>query len=384
MIAGKILSSPHNRADISVTAIDTRAGVWLHKRTVSFEGKFAAISLVLISVVSCSSTSQQPPTPQMSAKSAAESLVGGDTAVERPEELASPKEYFESEIFSRHWPSEGFGREELVSTALAKAFLSFEAKTGDYDSTRLAVVIDPAIPPENTKWITSLAEATILTWSKDIPAPLTLVVGTSNEFLVKAVRENNLTMPEISPGNTCHYDYGACTSVDTIWVGWGGQPLNTLRENRGVSRMLSHKAFHAIQNALDLSAAGQAPPRNMANFRPVWFVEGSAEFYGYAINDFVGLHSYGQSQLLIPFTTLREFEEWKGLGLRHDNRGPYFWGQVAIEYLVANTGFDGYEEIYRSLERGNSFEQAFLDGAGISLDEFYENFDQWALSYSGD
>jgi hypothetical protein len=342
--------------------------------------KLASISLILIGIVSCSSPSLQPPTPETSSNSAAGDLVVGDTAVERPEEDASPREYFESEIFSKQWPSEGFGREELVSTALAKAFLSFEAKTGDYDSTKLDIVIDPAIPNENSKWITSLAEATILSWSKDIPAPLTLVVGTSNQFLVEAVRENSLTMPEISPGKTCYYDYGACTSNDTIWVGWGSQPLSTLRENRGASRMLSHKAFHAIQDFLDLASAGQAPPRNMANFRPVWFIEGSAEFYGYAMNDFVGLHSYGQSQLTIPFTTLREFEEWKGL--RPDNIGPYFWGQVATEYLVANTGFDGYEEIYRSLERGNSFEQAFLEGAGISLDEFYENFDRWALLYS--
>lgn len=311
---------------------------------------------------------------ELSATTSTESSSEKTGSVDAPSE-----NYSVQPVFTNPWPTEGFTREDLVSTALAKTFPFFDLQAENHHANRLILEIDPMIPEENDEWISLLARGTFLTWSQDLPQGVTLVVGMSNQFLRETVAENKLTMPETSPGKPCNYDYGACTSIDTVWVGWGSRPPDSLREAPGEARMLAHKGFHYVQDSIDVNAAGQTPPRDFPNFRPVWFVEGAAEFYGYAMNDYLDLHPYGAYKPRIPFKSLSSLEEWQGLW---DESTAYFWGQVAIEYLVANTGFSGYEKIYRSLERGSSFEEAFLDGAGISLDEFYDKFDRWALSYS--
>lgn len=73
-------------------------------------------------------------------------------------------------------------------------------------------------------------------------------------------------------------------------------------------------------------------------------------------------------------------EEWGG----PSKDLVYFLGRIAFEYLVANVGFEGLMVIYRALNSGLSFEDAFVQGTGISLDEFYDAFETWRSNSSAE
>lgn len=277
--------------------------------------------------------------------------------------------------FDDGWATGGFEREDLISAALVETSMYFNISHDDQTQTKLVFYIDPEIPQQHHEWIKNLAERSFLTIPTKVPGELNIIVGLTSEFMTKTTEAYDLKIPMVSNEVVCDYDYGACTSDDTVWIGWGNQPLESLDTNIGAHRMMTHKVFHVIQDRMDPHTGGEIPPRTQENFRPVWFVEGSADFYAYSINHHFGQADYLVGSTKIEYKSLRDMEEWSG-----NAKEPYVWGQIATEYLVAHRGFDSFLEIYFNLNKGENFETAFYNAMGISLEDFYKTFDIWASS----
>lgn len=327
--------------------------------------------LVCLTIAGCQPTAA---TPDAEIQEVVSQAVDNGVGVEDP---ATSVPYEPHPAFEQAWPTSGFNRSDLISTSLYKTFASLDKRSESYDQKDLQIYIQDSIPNEHKPWLEELATKTILTFSKEIEQPIQIIIGSDTEFMEQTVNENDLTMPMIAE-KVCYYSYGACSNKNTVWVGAGTSGLSVLDGRIDFSRMLSHKAFHAVQDQLDWAAGGQIPPRDAENFRPVWFVEGLAEFYGAAMNDYVGLHEYKKSQNeWFGYAKLDLLEEWNE---SHDE-SKYLWGQVATEYLIANAGFESVVDLYLNLQNGQNFEDAFYSSIGISLNDFYLNFDIWARSY---
>jgi hypothetical protein len=55
--------------------------------------------------------------------------------------------------------------------------------------------------------------------------------------------------------------------------------------------------------------------------------------------------------------------------------GPYDYGRLATEYIVANVGVEALINIWVYLGEGDSFETAFERAIGISVADFYAAYD---------
>ena len=272
-------------------------------------------------------------------------------------------------------------RAEVIETALAKTFRYLESRQNEIDYTVVNVHIDPVIPEEHHEWIDKLGKDAMLA-APGLDGRFDVIIGMDTDFMHAVVSEKGLEMPvktDHSGSRPCPYSYGGCTSATSLWAGWANQPLDRLDENLGISRNVLHEAMHAIQDDMDPLAGGQVPPRDMENFRPVWLTEGSAEFWSYALADYVGLRKYGHGSERIEYTPLVKTEEWGG-----NDDEPYEWGQVAWEYLIAHKGFEVYLDVYSNLGEGMHFDDAFEAAAGIGLKDFYATFDLWVVDHVAD
>jgi hypothetical protein len=159
----------------------------------------------------------------------------------------------------------------------------------------------------------------------------------------------------------------------------GLSSVNSANESFVLS--FAHKVTHGFQDGIDKNSAGQIPPRSSQNFRPAWFTEGVADFHAHAIADYLGFGEYTtQATENLADVELRNLEEWGG----PSKDLVYFVGRIAVEYIVANVGFEGLMGIYLALHEGLSFEDAFVQGTGISLDEFYDSFEAWRSNSSAE
>lgn len=272
----------------------------------------------------------------------------------------------------------GVSRTEVIETALAKTFRYLKSRQNEIDYSVVNVHIDPVIPEEHHEWIDKLGKDAMLA-APGLDGDFDVIVGMDTDFMYSVVGEKDLQMPVTTDENgsvPCPYSYGGCTSQTSLWAGWANQRLNDLDKNTGVARNLLHEAMHALQDDMDPGAAGQIPPRSMENFRPVWFVEGSAEFWSYALADYTGLRTYGHGSEKLEYKPLVQTEEWEG-----NDDEPYEWGQVAMEYLIAHKGFEVYLDVYSNLGNGMHFDDAFQNAVGISLEDFYEVFDPWVVGH---
>lgn len=127
--------------------------------------------------------------------------------------------------------------------------------------------------------------------------------------------------------------------------------------------ILPHENFHSIQSYLGKYNA--STQRSL----PVWFVEGSADYFGYMSYANANKKSYYSIRSMIdlgPVTTgrLSDYSTY--------SPNPYNIGRVAIEYLSASKGFDSVVRVFADYGNGISFEESFSKQFGITLTEFYD------------
>lgn len=164
-----------------------------------------------------------------------------------------------------------------------------------------------------------------------------------------------------------------CALYDSTWSKDLGQARTT--------GIFAHELFHIVQDNINPGLPQWRIPPGHESYIPVWFIEGSAMVYEFAAIHHLGLDDYfgsiGSSAMLQeePNTNIDLLSLEEGWSL-----DTYVVGQIAVEYLVANAGFDPLFEIIVQVGEGSTFSDAFENSVGISLDEFYIKMSRVQLS----
>jgi hypothetical protein len=141
--------------------------------------------------------------------------------------------------------------------------------------------------------------------------------------------------------------------------------LNNDSKSVFTESILPHENFHSIQSYLGKYNG------YMHRSLPVWFVEGSADYFGYM--------SYANANK-ISYYSIREMidlgQSTSGKLSEYDSysSNPYNIGRVAIEYLSASKGIESVVQVFSDYGNGISFEESFNKQFGITLTEFYDKF----------
>lgn len=280
------------------------------------------------------------------------------------------------QALSAPWP-EDISRSKLINAALFEAFVYFNLQNNAKESSR--IYIDSAVGEENAMWIESLGRESINLYSSYLDDSFALVVGLEGKFLNNTINENSLRgFEDTICEHIAEEKYVAGCGVEHLaWVGYGPTvDTGELGVSESLPSIIPHEIFHSVQAYL-YPDSGKMSNMGDANY---WFLEGTAEFFGYATLDYLGVSEYSVSTQ----------EPWYYLPSPHDgleshqdapqsfNSPPehYWMGQIATEYIVASAGVEGILNIWKNLGQGMSEEEAFKNAIGLSLSEFYVKFDK--------
>lgn len=158
----------------------------------------------------------------------------------------------------------------------------------------------------------------------------------------------------------------------------GGPCLNCAGEGWAVSSdalaaVTPHEVFHVWQKSAYKRKGNNNPDPNNPLNPPIWFDEGSADFFGYLM-----YHSRTRSYLTPgSVTTFQELKPLKSYNTRDLSPSlPYLYGRLASEYIVASVGMERFLQVFSNFGNGLDFPTSFERAIGISLEHFYEKFDR--------
>jgi hypothetical protein len=246
-----------------------------------------------------------------------------------------------------------FTRDQMVE-AVMTSFDSYMKKNSTSQSFKL--VIDSEYE-NSSKVITRLVSDSflVLPFPSGSPQPI-VVIGRNKTLLEKSVTDHcSLNSP--SP----------CASDRRIGLNSAG--LGWASVGTGESAIIPHEIFHIWQGAARKKVSDNNPDPRRPENSPVWFDEGSAEFFGEVMFSKVTGADEGSK---VPFKSYRLMDyvtrdlDW---GL------PYSLGRLASEYIVASKGMAKFLDIYFKIGQGQDFPSAFENALGISLKDFYDKFD---------
>jgi hypothetical protein len=136
----------------------------------------------------------------------------------------------------------------------------------------------------------------------------------------------------------------------------------------------AHEIFHTIQFSLlgyNLERFGPGHPQRV----PRWFMEGSANYFGYYLVEKLGFDSYKNGR----DNQVRSNSEYRNIKplSTYDNfeSNPYGIGQAATEYIIASVGFESLLNIFKFTGTEGTFLAGFKKATGIELSEFYSKFE---------
>ena len=152
--------------------------------------------------------------------------------------------------------------------------------------------------------------------------------------------------------------------------------------------LLAHEYFHLVQANLSATSTGvqiKSDQSDSVNAFPAWFIEGTADFVGFAVGALSQNASYWDGRAaMLSYAPPRESTNRNSIAdyeLRtccgNDTPTyPYNIGQVASEYIIASVGFQKMLDIFTDYASSRNFEKSFEKVTGISKISFYEKFDQ--------
>lgn len=272
-----------------------------------------------------------------------------------------------------NWSVE-FSRDNLADQALNVAHYYFKNNRGV--ESEINFYFEQSVSEGRKLRYSELTKLTTAIFHNSLNGELNVIAGTTQAFMTETLYGNNISTPlQVSEGTNSlcgievwEDDPSGCTWNNTVWYGFGKVPD---KEYGALHNVAPHETFHAVSHQL----AGGTPQLNDA---PIWFIEGTAEFFGYAITDYTGHFAYEDLATLDwyylpdPATGL---EFWNRQPVRNMPLEWYTIGQIATEYMVVNSGVDEVLAIYENIGRGMDFSEAFEESMGISLFDFYVRFD---------
>lgn len=250
-------------------------------------------------------------------------------------------------------------------------FVSANRKTKPYK-----IVFEDGFSEFDRKWIERLALATVSALPfQEGYVPLIVAAG-SDEFINETLRANGKS------GNSAAYWCGRPTSFEAYCAGAGWAAMNykySLESgspigNPGKRAVVAHEIYHVWHKTVDGSIGNNNVDPRLPNGFPLWFAEGNANFFGFAM---------AQNALRDPYVTgrLSQVDAYMNTSLRplkehvFWDTNPYGIGQAAAEYLVASVGMQKVMDVYGKVGSGKTFAAAFQESIGISVEEFFTLFE---------
>jgi hypothetical protein len=149
--------------------------------------------------------------------------------------------------------------------------------------------------------------------------------------------------------------------------------------------LLAHEYFHLVQSTLSNGSELKDGRPDKANAFPAWFLEGSADYVGFAVGALSQNATYweGRAQMFtysppeesINRNTISDYEIRTCCG-NNSPTYPYHIGRVATEYIVASIGFQKMLDIWIDFATTRNFEISFEKVTGLTKDAFYQKFEQ--------
>ncbi len=225
-------------------------------------------------------------------------------------------------------------------------------------------------------------------FSQFIPGgSVTLVSANGNWVVDKAASLGIPLLPEQKGGCLAQsWSFTYCINNNNF-VGYGIQGSYDLDLRRpGMAGLPAHEYFHNVQSAL-MGSPGQVnnahPGAPSGQLFPIWFVEGTADFVGYAtvaqISE-VKYSSFRDAMMSRPTQADPNLNALVDYTYRvGDGNGsviyPYNVGRMAAEYLVASKGFDSILRVFQDFKDTKNFNQSFQNVYGMSVADFYMKFE---------
>lgn len=281
--------------------------------------------------------------------------------------------------FLSPWPK-GFSRRELADTALAKTHAYFDSRTEGASEGLLTVTFQETVLDVHQEWGSEVAVLTIESFAEYLDGETLLVVGTEGDFFIETLAEKNRPLPP-EFDRCCSRGIAGVAYLGTSWVSLPSDFIVEKMPPAGHMAIIPHELFHNIQDSLDKGPASQTYPPGNELYRPVWLTEGSANYMGFAITDYLGHKDYWGNHFVAPSTVaLDEDFVLARYEVSDGSNDPYSYGQLATEYIIASVGVEPLMNVWKLSGEGLSFEESFEQAIGISVEEFYAAYDEMISS----
>jgi hypothetical protein len=205
----------------------------------------------------------------------------------------------------------------------------------------------------------------------------------TDEQLAKSGWKTKCNIPSMGGVAYCQDDYTLQGFVITSDVAYSAS-------NPGAdgAALLAHEYFHIVQSNLGKYPNGsqvKSGKPEMANSFPAWFIEGSADYVGFAVGALSQnatywegrerMFSYAPPEESINKNAIADYEI-RTCCANNTPTYPFGIGRVAIEYIIASIGFQKMLDIFLDFATSRNFETSFEKVTGISKEAFYQKFEQ--------
>ena len=278
------------------------------------------------------------------------------------------------------WSSK-FEANTMITSAQRETDLYFGKVTpsSDYE-----LIMDPAITASDKEWITKSLDYVNGAFGSIKQNKVKVFLGTTHQWSRDTLRSKGLWIGD--PGSPYPCSQGVndayCANDDQVLLIFSDiyAANSQYQWDSGRKSTPAHEMFHVAQYWLfgPLSSYSPTDPKGI----PIWLKEGSANYFGFYINESVGIGYYinGRNQQVrsnpayrtkIP---LAEYISYGGSssGVQLD---PYGIGQAATEYIIASVGFKGLLDIFKFAKEDGNFNSGFKRATQIELSDFYTKFE---------
>jgi hypothetical protein len=236
------------------------------------------------------------------------------------------------------------------------------------------ISIQNSVRESDRKWITGMLDYSNGFFSKIEREKLKIFLGNSHEWSKETVKNAGVWFGDPNGAYPCSNGTqdAACAGYKTLILWIFLNPSQTW--DIGRRSHPAHELFHTVQFSLlgyNLDRFGPGHPQAV----PRWFMEGSANYFGYYIVEKLGFDSYkngrdsqvrlnAEYRVIKPLSTYDNYET-----------NPYGIGQAATEYIIASVGFESLLNIFKFTGSEGTFSAGFKKATGIELSEFYSKFE---------
>ncbi len=235
--------------------------------------------------------------------------------------------------------------------------------------------IDPAVTADDRSWITRSLDYVNGAFSKIEREKMRVFLGTNHEWSANTLRAANQWVGDPNSPFPCSLGVldAYCAERNLVLLVYSDIYSGKTKTRWDVGRRSTpaHEVFHTVQFALAGPNVGGLAPTHI----PRWLMEGSANYFGYYINEKLGFDIYqsGRNQEVTNNSAYRSIYPLSHYDDFQTN--PYGIGQAATEYLVASAGFANFLNIWRFTKSEEDFRKGFKKAIGIDILDFYSKFD---------